>query len=165
LFALVVDLDVDRLTIENCTVTGGANDLPSSLFYFRSNKLKMKNSKIINNTIINNEPNIMAVGFNGEESTRELKLDNVLVANNQTGGGVPVFIANFNDNPGIINNCTFANNRGANYGTLLNGNFIVNNCIFDNNTPLQIVSAGESSVLSFNNNFISNTPVLPSSRQ
>lgn len=158
LFALVVDLDVDRLTIENCTVTGGANDLPSSLFYFRSNKLKMKNSKIINNTIINNEPNIMAVGFNGEESTRELKLDNVLVANNQTGGGVPVFIANFNDNPGIINNCTFANNRGANYGTLLNGNFIVNNCIFDNNTPLQIVSAGESSVLSFNNNFISNYP-------
>jgi hypothetical protein len=122
----------------------------------------MKNSQIVNNFVTYYEPNIISIGFNGEASTRELKLDNVLVANNQTGGGVPVFIANFNENPGIINNCTFANNSGSTYAVQLNGNFEVNNCIFNNNTPAEIRSAGSTSQLQFNNNFIRNYPLSTS---
>ncbi len=161
-FALVVDLELDGLTIDNCSVTGGVLDNPSTLFYFSGNKLNMKNSKIVNNFVSNNEPNIISIGFNGEASTRELKLDNVLVANNQTGGAVPVFIANFNNNPGIINNCTFANNSGANFAVQLNGNFVVSNSIFDNNTPAEIKSMGSTSQLQFNNNFIRNYPASTS---
>ena len=162
LFSLVVDLDIDRLTIDNCSVTGGELDSPNSLFYFSGNKLKMSNSKIVNSSVSYNDINIVSIGINGDQATRELKLDNVLVANNQTGGGNPVFIANFSDNPGIINNCTFVNNSGADYAVRLNGNFEVNNCIFNNNTSGEIKSAGSTSQLQFNNNFIRNYPASTS---
>ena len=158
LYSSVVDLDIENLHINNCHVSGGEIDSPSSLFYFSGNKLKMSNSKIVNSSVAYNDINIVSIGINGDQATRELKLDNVLVANNQTGGAPPVFIANFSDNPGIINNCTFANNRGANYAVQLNGNFEVNNCIFDNNTAGEIKSAGSTSQLQFNNNFIRNYP-------
>jgi hypothetical protein len=118
----------------------------------------MSNSKIINNSISYNEGRTISIGINGEQATRELKLDNVLVANNQTAGATPVFIAAFNDNPAEINNCTFANNRGSTYAVQLNGNFVVNNSIFNNSTTREIKSNGSTSQLQFNNNFIRNYP-------
>lgn len=156
--ALVVDMDVNRLSIDNCNVTGGELDNPVALFNFSGNKLKMTNSKIINNSISYNNGNTVSIGINGNQATRELKLDNVLIANNQTAGAPPVFIAAFNDNPGIINNCTFANNRGSTFAVQLNGNFVVNNSIFNNSTPAEIKSNGSTSQLQFNNNFIRNYP-------
>ncbi|PKN79014.1 MAG: hypothetical protein CVU48_06525 [Candidatus Cloacimonetes bacterium HGW-Cloacimonetes-1] len=158
IFANVVDLDIDGLTIDNCHVTGAEIDFPSSVFYFSANKLRMSNSAFVNNSVNYNDINILSIGFNGEASTRSLKLDNVLVANNHTTGEMPVFIANFNENPAILNNCTFANNSGANFAVKLNGNFIVNNCIFDNDTPAEIMSLGATSQIQFNNNFIRNYP-------
>ncbi|MCK9310610.1 MAG: DUF1565 domain-containing protein, partial [Candidatus Cloacimonetes bacterium] len=152
------DVDIDNLNIVDCQNTAGEIESPLAIFYSLSNKFRMKNSRIVNTSISYNEASTFIVGFWGDQATRELKLDNVLVANNQTGGAPPVFIANFSDNPGIINNCTFANNSGANHAVQLNGNFEVNNCIFDNNTAGEIKSAGSTSQLQFNNNFIRNYP-------
>lgn len=156
------DVDIDNLTIEDCHSTGGEIQSPFSVFYSLSTKFKMINSKIMNTSMAYNDANTLTIGFWGEQAGRELTLDNVLIANNQTAGAPPVFIAAFNDNPGIINNCTFANNSGANYAVQLNGNFEVNNCIFDNDTPGEIRSAGSSSQLQFNNNFIRNYPLSTS---
>ena len=158
LFALVVDLDIKELIIDNCNVTGGEINFPNPPFYYSGNKLKMANSKIINNSILYNNGNTISIGINGDQATRELKLDNVLVANNQTAGATPVFIAAFNDNPAEINNCTFANNSGSTYAVQLNGNFIINNSIFNNSTQREIKSNGSTSQLQFNNNFIRNYP-------
>ena len=160
-YSSVCDGVITDLFIDSCNVIGDA--IPTnSLFYFSGNKLKMSNSRITNSSVADNDLNIACIGISGDEATRELNLDNVLIANNQTAGAPPVFIAAFNDNPGIINNCTFANNSGANYAVQLNGNFEVNNCIFDNDTPGEIRSAGSTSQLQFHNNFIRNYPLSTS---
>lgn len=156
------DMDIDNLTIEDCHSTGGEIESPFAMLYFHGAKFRMKNSKIVNTSMAYNEANTLSLGFWGEQADRELKLDNVLIANNQTAGAPPVFIAAFNDNPGIINNCTFANNSGANFAVQLNGNFEVNNCIFDNDTPAEIKSMGSTSQIDFNNNFIRNYPASTS---
>ncbi len=162
LYSSVVDLDIDHLLINNYHINGQSLDDTSSLLYFSGNNLKMSNSGIINSSVSDNNLHIVSIGIDGDEATRELKLDNVLVANNQTVGGSTVFMANFSDNPGIINNCTFAGNSGANYAVQLNGNFKVNNCIFDNDTSGEIRSAGSISQLQFYNNFIRNYPLSTS---
>lgn len=156
------DVDIDNLTIEDCHSTGGELQSPFSVFYSLSTKFKMKNSRIMNTSMAYSEANTLSIGFWGDQADRELKLDNVLIADNQTSGAPPVFIAAFNDNPGIINNCTFANNSGSNYAVQLNGNFVVSNSIFDNNTPAEIKGMGSTSQLQFNNNFIRNYPASTS---
>ncbi len=156
------DVTISGLRIISCNVTGDDLDDPFPIFYYHGNKLLMQNALFANNTSSNNDPNIVSIGIVGDESTKQLKLDNVLIANNQTAGAPPVFIAAFNDNPGIINNCTFANNSGANFAVQLNGNFEVNNCIFDNDTQAEIKSMGSTSQLDFNNNFIRNYPASTS---
>jgi hypothetical protein len=161
-YSYMPDAMISNLTIENCNVTGGELENPTSIFYYHGNKLQMHNSQLTNNSISYNGPNILCVGSDGNQSTRELKLDNVLIANNQTAGAPPVFIAAFNDNPAIINNCTFANNSGSTYAVQLNGNFVVNNSIFDNDTTREIRSAGSTSQIQFNNNFIRNYPASTS---
>ncbi len=159
LFCNVGNLDIEGLTIESNTLTLSGHPSPSTLLYFMCNRLTMKNSKIINNTVLPIDTHIMSVGFYGDEVTRELKLDNVLISNNVTGGAQTAFIAAFNDNPAIINNCTFANNSGAYYAFQLNGNIEINNSIFHNNTQAEIRSSGASSDLRFRNNYIRNYPL------
>ena len=155
------DVNIDNLSIIDCQSTGGVIDFPTPIIYSYSQKFKMRNSRIMN-TSTTYDSRTISLGFWGDQDARELKLDNVLVANNQTAGVTPVGIAAFNDNPGILNNCTFANNSGGTYAVQLNGNFEVNNCIFDNNTPAEIRSAGSTSQIQFNNNLIRNYPISTS---
>lgn len=156
------DAVIRNLTIEGCNNTGGEFDGPCATFYFHGNKLTLENSRIINNTISYEDTPVVSIGAAHYDSDSRLIMNNVLIANNQSGGYIPVFIASFTDSTSIISNCTFANNSGSNIANILNGNLRVANCIFDNDLPVEILCQGTYpntvSVVDFENNFIRGYP-------
>jgi len=156
------DAVVENLTIDSCHNTGDEFDGPMSTFYFYGNKLTLENSKIINNTMAYDETPVVSIGMRGADSDSRLIMNNVLIANNQSGGYTPVFIAAFTDSTSVISNCTFANNSGGSIANILNGNLRVANCIFDNDTQMEILCQGTYpntvSHVSFENNFIRGYP-------
>ncbi len=157
-----VDAVVKGLTIDNCHTTGDEFDGPYSLFYFRGNKLTFENSQILNSSMVYDEPAIVSIGMSHRDSSSRLIMNNILVANNNSGGESPVYIAAFTDSTSLISNCTFANNSGGNFAATLKGNIKVSNCIFDNDTPAEILIENTqpsfTSVIDFNNNFIRGYP-------
>ena len=157
-----VDASVKGLTIDGCHNTGDEFDGPMATFYFHGNKLTLENSKIINNTMDYEDTSVVSIGAAHFDSDSRLIMNNVLIANNQSGGYTPVFIAAFTDSTSIISNCTFANNRGGMIATILNGNLRVANSIFDNEAQLEILCQGTYpntvSHVSFENNLISGYP-------
>jgi len=156
------DAVIRNLTIEGCHNTGSELDSPRATFYFYGNKLTLANSKIINNTMAYGGTPLVSIGAAHFNSDSRLIMNNVLIANNQSGGYVPVFIASFTDSTSVISNCTFANNSGSNVANILNGNLRVANCIFDNDLPVEILCQGTYpntvSHVSFENNFIRGYP-------
>jgi len=157
-----VDASVKGLTIDGCHNTGDEFDGPEATFYFHGNKLTLENSKIINNTMDYEDTSVVSIGAAHFDSDSRLIMNNVLIANNQSGGYTPVFIAAFTDSTSIISNCTFANNRGGMIATILNGNLRVANSIFDNEAQLEILCQGTYpntvSHVSFENNLIRGYP-------
>jgi len=150
------------LTIEGCHNTGIEIDNPLPTFYFYGNKLTLENSKIINNTMDYDDMSVVSIGMRNADYDSRLIMNNVLIANNQSGGYTPVFIATYTDSTSIISNCTFANNSGSNIASILNGNLRIANCIFDNEGQLEILCQGTYpntvSHVSFENNFIRGYP-------
>ncbi|MDD4309244.1 MAG: DUF1565 domain-containing protein [Candidatus Cloacimonetes bacterium] len=157
-----VDAVVKGLTIDNCHTTGDEFDNPYPPFYFHGNKLTLENSQITNSSMVYDDPAIVSIGMSHRDSSSRLIMNNVLVANNQSGGESPVYIAAFTDSTSLISNCTFANNSGGNFAATLKGNIQVSNCIFDNDTPAEILIENTqpnfTSVIDFNNNFIRGYP-------
>jgi len=157
-----VDAVVKGLTIDNCHTTGDEFDSPYSPFYFRGNKLTFENSQILNCSMVYDDPAIVSIGMSHRDSSSRLIMNNILVANNQSGGESPVSIAAFTDSTSLISNCTFANNSGGYFAATLKGNIKVSNCIFDNDTPAEILIENTqpnfTSVIDFNNNFIRGYP-------
>jgi len=157
-----VDASIQGLTIEGCHNTGDEFDGPMGIFYFHGNKLTLENSKIINNTMDYEDTPVVSIGAAHLNSDSHLIMNNVLIANNQSGGYTPVFIASFTDSTSVISNCTFANNSGGSIANILNGNLRVANCIFDNDTQMEILCQGTYpntvSHVSFENNFIRGYP-------
>ena len=156
------DAVIRNLTIEGCHNTGGELDSPWATFYFHGNKLTLENSKIVNNTMAYGGTPVVSIGAAHLNSDSRLIMNNVLIANNQSGGYTPVFIAAFTDSTSIISNCTFANNSGGSIANILNGNLRVANSIFDNDTQMEILCQGTYpntvSHVSFENNFIRGYP-------
>ena len=136
------DAVIRNLTIEGCHNTGSELDSPWATFYFFGNKLTLENSKIINNTMAYGGTPVFSIGAAHLNSDSRLIMNNVLIANNHSGGYAPVFIAAFTDSTSVISNCTFANNSGSSIANILNGNLRVANCIFDNETPTEILCQG-----------------------
>jgi len=105
---------------------------------------------------------VVSIGAAHFDSDSRLIMNNVLIANNQSGGYTPVFIAAFTDSTSIISNCTFTNNRGGIIANILNGNLRVANSIFDNEAQLEILCQGTYpntvSHVSFENNLIRGYP-------
>jgi len=162
LFLHTIDASVKGLTVEGCHNTGDEFDGPVATFYFHGNKLTLEDSKIINNTMDYEDTPVVSIGAAHFNSDSRLIMNNVLIANNQSGGYVPVFIAAFTDSTSIISNCTFANNSGSSIANILNGNLRVANCIFDNEAQLEVLCQGTYpntvSHVSFENNFIRGYP-------
>ncbi len=156
------DAVIRNLTIEGCHNAGDEFDGPWATFYFYGNKLTLENSKIINNTMDYEDTPVVSIGAAHFDSDSRLIMNNVLIANNQSGGYTPVFIAAFTDSTSIISNCTFANNRGGIIANILNGNLRVANSIFDNEAQLEILCQGTYpntvSHVSFENNLIRGYP-------
>jgi len=156
------DADIKGLVINNCHTIGDDLDNPYSLFYFHGNKLSLSNTVISNNSINHTEDPLVSIGAAHLNSDSRLIMNNVLIANNQSGGYTPVFIAAFTDSTSVISNCTFANNSGGSIANILNGNLRVANCIFDNDTQMEILCQGtypnSVSHVSFENNFIRGYP-------
>jgi hypothetical protein len=153
---------IRNLTINGCNNIGGELDSPSATFYFHGNKLTLENSQFTNNSMSYNDTPIVSIGMRNDDSSSRLIMNNVLVANNQSGGESPVYIAAFTDSTSLISNCTFANNSGGNFAVTLKGNIKVSNCIFDNDTAAEILIENTqpnfTSVIDFNNNFIRGYP-------
>lgn len=156
------DVIIRNLTIEGCHNTGDELDGAWATFYFYGNKLTLENSKIINNTMDYDDMSVVSIGMRNADSNSRLIMNNVLIANNQSGGYTPVFIAAYTDSTSIISNCTFANNSGSNIASILNGNLRIANCIFDSDAPVEILCQGTYpntvSHVSFENNFIRGYP-------
>jgi len=156
------DAVINGLTIDSCHTTGDELENPFSLFYFFGNRLTIENSQIINSSVHYNDDPLVSIGMWHADSSSRLIMNNVLVANNQSGGESPVYIAAFTDSTSLISNCTFANNSGGNFAATLKGNIKVSNCIFDNDTPAEILIENTqpsfTSVIDFNNNFIRGYP-------
>ena len=162
LYNIGPDAIIKNLIINNCSSYGDESDHPVSPFYFSGNKLTLENSCIINNSISYYEYPVVSIGISHQTSDSRLVMNNVLIANNQSGGEYPVYIAAYTDTTSLISNCTFANNRGAYFATVINGNIQVSNCIFNNNTPAEILNERAYpnivSHINFNNNFIRGYP-------
>ena len=157
-----VDATVKGLTIENSHNTGDESSSFMPILYFHGNRLTLENSKIINNSMAYEGKPVVSIGAAHFNSDSRLIMNNVLIANNQSGGDSPVFIAAFTDSTSIISNCTFANNSGGSIANILNGNLRIANCIFDNDAPVEILCQGTYpntvSHVSFENNFIRGYP-------
>jgi len=157
-----VDALIKGLTIDGCHNTGDEFDNPMGIFYFHGNKLTMENSKIINNTMAYEDKPVVSIGAASYNSDSRLIMNNVLIANNQSGGYTPLSLSAFTDSTSVISNCTFANNSGGSIANILNGNLRIANCIFDNDTQLEILCQGTYpntvSQVSFENNFIRGYP-------
>ncbi len=156
------DATINRLIIDDCHTSGDELDNPYSLLYYFGNILRIENSQITNNSVNYEEDYIVSIGMRHADSSSRLIMNNVLVANNQSGGESPVYIAAFTDSTSLISNCTFANNRGSYFAATLKGNLQVSNCIFDNDTPAEILIENTqpnfTSTITFNNNFIRGYP-------
>jgi len=157
-----VDATLKGLTIENSHNTGDEFSSFMPILYFHGNKLTIENSKIINNSMAYEGKSVVSIGAAHFDSNSRLIMNNVLIANNQSGGYTPVFIAAYTDSTSIISNCTFANNSGSNIASILNGNLRIANCIFDSDAPVEILCQGTYpntvSHVSFENNFIRGYP-------
>lgn len=154
-----VDLDADGLVIENCHTTGASMSFVYPPLYFGGHKLNMRNSKILNNSVNHDEFSCVSISNYGTmDFEREIKLSNVLIANNESSFETPVFISHRFLPRSLISNCTFAANRGAPFALGVNGNIDFVNCIFDNDTYLESKSAATDTDLRFYNSLVRGYP-------
>jgi len=158
----MADANINGLTVEDCHITGEEPLNVQPIFYSFSDKLSLNNSKFVNNSIADGDYSLLSIGIRHNDLSSRLTMNNVLVANNQSGGASPVSISAFTDSTSLISNSTFANNRGSYFAANLKGNLQVSNCIFDNDTPAEILIENTqpnfTSTISFNNNFIRGYP-------
>lgn len=152
-----------NITIDNCHTIGN-EDLPLSDLVSASldSTLILENIVIINSSVFSPESSIIKITTNQLQNP-QVRLTNLLVANNTTTANSPVYISMNSIYTSAISNCTFANNVGGASILKLSGRLNISNCLLSNGGYSEInirntQAASYTSNMNFNNNLISGYP-------
>jgi len=156
------DGSIRNCSINDCHNTGGIDYFMFNIFDADSDSLLViENLSVTNCTDSFYDASIFSISFTYSDNP-QIRMSNVLVANNTTIQQAPIIIQGINSIPMVITNCSFVNNQSSSLSALkIGGNLEVSNCIFKHNTQHEIyvrTILGNSSDISFTNNLIRGYP-------
>jgi len=156
-------LTLKNSSINNCHTTGDEGVPVMSMIHAElDSTFVVENTSITNCSIASDDIGLINIG-NNQFRNPDIKLSNMLIANNTTNGVAPLIVDAVTNNPMEMTNCSLVNNVGSLYAANIAGWIDVSNCIFDNDTWGEIniretQQYGFVSHMNFRNNLIRDYP-------